>query len=68
MALNLLTELSKYVTADIILDRILPYMVSNELWYFFQYKTEFFSAKTTLKSFYVGPSYKMDLDLFGRAV
>lgn len=27
MALNLLTELSKYVTADIILDRILPYMV-----------------------------------------
>ena len=27
MALNLLTELSRYVTADIILDRILPYMV-----------------------------------------
>ena len=30
MALNLLTELSRYVTADIILDRILPYMVRNK--------------------------------------
>ena len=30
MALNLMTELSKYVTADIILDRILPYMVRNQ--------------------------------------
>jgi len=27
VALNLLTELSKFVTADIILDRILPYVV-----------------------------------------
>ena len=34
MALNLMTELSKYVTADIILDRILPYMVRKNSGFF----------------------------------
>ena len=41
MALNLLMELSKYVTADIILDRILPYMVRNSLYVWFYIKLEF---------------------------
>jgi phosphoinositide-3-kinase regulatory subunit 4 len=31
MALELMTELAQYVTSDIILDRILPYLVSQSL-------------------------------------